>query len=277
MKKIKSIAIILDYHRYGIGFKTKLGLFLLSCIQLSLVPLYYLDRHLHSVFLNRIASLFLKDAQVNIEGRLFVIGSASDLFILLSESKFISYFKKGDGVFLDIGGHIGKYAITFADYFKRVLVFEPELRNFERLEKNITLNHLGKKIFALQRAAYHVDNKKLALHLGKYNLGGHTLLNVPDSLLYSGTEVITTVTVDTAVQDAGITFSDVGFIKIDVEGAEIFVLEGMRHILDQRRAKLIVEIWDWNQESFSEVQSLLDGYGYVIERIDKDNIFAFPR
>src|SRR3989344_4420553 len=78
MRKIRSLFILFGYRRYGADFKTKAGLFLLSCIQLLLLPFYYLNRHWHSVLFTGIASLFLKDARIIIGGKLFTIGSASD-------------------------------------------------------------------------------------------------------------------------------------------------------------------------------------------------------
>ncbi len=50
------------------------------------------------------------------------------------------------GVFFDIGSNLGKFTISFAKLLGKegqVIAFEPEERNYERLQENIRLNGLS--------------------------------------------------------------------------------------------------------------------------------------
>jgi len=56
----------------------------------------------------------------------------------------------------------------------------------------------------------------------------------------------------------------VGFIKVDVEGTELDVLEGARGIIERDRPVLMVEINDKNTPEAQAIESLLKAHGYAI-------------
>lgn len=51
-------------------------------------------------------------------------------------------------------------------------------------------------------------------------------------------------------------------VKIDVEGAELFVLEGMRSVLETSLPIIYIEV---GAESKDAVHDLLSGYGYTLD------------
>jgi len=66
------------------------------------------------------------------------------------------------------------------------------------------------------------------------------------------------------VDEAGLT--DVNWIKMDIEGAEIEALQGAKKTLERFRPVLFIEI----HETLDPVRRFLEGFGYVIEKSEFD-------
>jgi len=68
----------------------------------------------------------------------------------------------------------------------------------------------------------------------------------------------------------------VDLVKIDVEGAEFLVLEGMRNSLQNRSVKrIMVELH--NREDKTRLESIFVPCGYTVEWVDPDHLFATIR
>jgi hypothetical protein len=87
-------------------------------------------------------------------------------------------------------------------------------------------------------------------------------------------------TLDSYCSEHGI--QQIDFIKIDVEGAEKFVLEGAKDMLQSHRIKAgIFEVGETLSDagtSTEEVCALLENYGYVINKefSTHDYVFSLP-
>ncbi|HUS25892.1 MAG TPA: FkbM family methyltransferase [Nevskiaceae bacterium] len=135
---------------------------------------------------------------------------------------------------IDIGGHYGIYSLLSARKAKQVYAFEPVVENFKILEKNAHDNSLG-NIQAINKAVSDSE--------------GEVTFNVPWASDSAGfyehpnAESIKKVKVQTASIDKELPgIKDVSFIKIDTEGHELHVLDGMQKTLrNNKRAKLLVE------------------------------------
>jgi len=65
-------------------------------------------------------------------------------------------------------------------------------------------------------------------------------------------------------------------VKIDVEGAEFLVLEGMRAKIKEHQIKrIIVELH--NKENKSQLELTFTEHGYTVEWVDPDHLFASLR
>jgi len=76
---------------------------------------------------------------------------------------------------------------------------------------------------------------------------------------------------DTLMQDVSLSknveLSRIRFVKVDVEGAELEVLKGMRRILGEIRPLLIIEV---RKENLKEFLNIMDAHSYECkELIDK--------
>jgi FkbM family methyltransferase len=133
-------------------------------------------------------------------------------------------------VFLDVGANIGWYSLVLARAAKArisILAFEPDPLSFRLLSENIALNGCD-AVRAVQLAASDRDGAALLYQYANKNRGRHSLLPINAA----GTVEIRTTSLDGFLEREGIDPADVAFMKIDVEGYELHVLNGARRLLD---------------------------------------------
>lgn len=164
-----------------------------------------------------------------VDGMLFFNGSYEEKWINSS----IPLIKHK--TFIDVGAHIGIYSLFLTDYAKKIYAIEPELSNFNRLVSNIAINSI-KNVSTFNKAVYSVNNKKLDLNLHR-DSGLHSLVLASQK---SKSQKVTTITLDYLIQKNKIT--NIGLIKIDVEGAEIEVLKGAKKTLKKYHPTILIEI-----------------------------------
>ena len=180
---------------------------------------------------------------------------------------------RNSNIIFDIGGNIGQMALLFSKYAGKVYTFEPIPAVAERIEKNIKLNHLESKII-LSRVA--LTNFKGQIKFGL----------PPDSNRGTGSTVITessknntieveATTLDDFILQHGI--QDIDLIKMDIEGAELFALKGMKSILSKTKKPIIIlemTLAMMKQAGYgpNELMSFLQQYGYACYEFAKDGL-----
>jgi FkbM family methyltransferase len=203
------------------------------------------------------------DLHDNLQAELFFLRSYSDAELRVLRNGLV----EGD-VVLDIGAHIGLFTIELARHVGRsgrVIAFEPAPDLAERLRKNIERNRLGDRVDVVEIALGNESGSAILRaasgyprDAGRRSLFGHGVgvATVPvrtlDDLLASGE-------LDTPTGIHG--------IKIDVEGAELHVLEGMRVTLRHYRPRIVlVEAVEANLgrslASTRELSALMRSLGY---------------
>lgn len=189
-----------------------------------------------------------------------------DLRLLLDRDHYIDYLLYRDGIyerstletisnllnsgprtFLDVGANIGLMSLYVARHHPsvRVEAFEPFPASIVQQRANMMLNDLTYRLneFALSDAegelVLYPQPSEPGLNLGKSNPGAVSLLSGGGS--EEGVRV-KAATLDGHVAASGIDLTSGCVIKIDVEGAELPVLEGMEALLASDAAMaLIVE------------------------------------
>jgi len=133
-------------------------------------------------------------------------------------------------VVFDIGAHTGLWTIPFAAHLRssgRVYAFDPVQACVEAIERNARINNLCNIV--THRAAIAATERETDLFV-RPDSEMHSLFD-SDALLRRPAdqyiERITTTTIDSIVRSGTTPAPDV--IKIDVEGAEMLVLEGISH------------------------------------------------
>lgn len=152
-----------------------------------------------------------------------------------AETKLVrSEVNKGD-IVLDIGANIGFYTLIFAELVGeegKVFAFEPDPDNFDLLRKNVRVNSY-KNVVLVQKAA---SNKtgKLKLYLSEDNKGDHRIYDPHDGRRFIEIE---SVQLDDYFRNYD---SKIDFVKMDIQGAEGLVLQGMANLLEKNKNMTIL-------------------------------------
>jgi FkbM family methyltransferase len=169
---------------------------------------------------------------------------------------------KPDETCIDVGAHLGYFSLVAAKYSRQVIAFEPSPSTFRLLKRNMELNPaLAKKMRAEE---YGLSNRQgsFTLYTSKAHpdLASLQPIEVSDGI----TQEIMLTTLDSCVLDED---SPVGFIKIDVEGAELSVLEGGKNIINKHRPVIMLELIESHQQRFNhtcaDVVAFLQSFGYA--------------
>lgn len=134
--------------------------------------------------------------------------------------KFVS---KGS-VVVDIGAHIGTFAIPVAAITGKIIAFEPSPEAASFLSRNALQNNVTIQLI----------NKALGSEKGNGTLVVHNVSNAGANTLVPGGNIPIT-TLDDEVEHAD-------FIKIDVEGMELEVLRGGTRLIERVRPVVLFEV-----------------------------------
>jgi FkbM family methyltransferase len=177
-----------------------------------------------------------------------------------------SMAREGD-VFYDIGANLGYFSILAARLVGAsgaVYAFEPVPANAAAVGRNARLNRFG-NIVVLEVAVSRRTGRS-ELYLARH-VGGAALKSagVPPDL--AGSIAVDTSSIDDLVSFRRIRPPDV--VKIDVEGAELDVLQGMRTVLRESNPGVILEVDDADktrcEEKMEACLEFLRGLQYGVE------------
>ena len=180
--------------------------------------------------------------------------------------KIAKYIKK-DAVILDIGANIGNHAIYFDKFVepKVVYVFEPLSRAITMMLQNITLTYSHKiNVDYIGMALGSKECYTIPDTTCEHNLGATTLRHIlPEENIDLENYGIKTITGDSIFEN-----SVVDFIKIDVEGMEFEVLEGLSKTITKNKPIIFVEVHVLKKPKLK--QWLEDNNYYIVECTDND-------
>ena len=157
---------------------------------------------------------------------------------------------------IDVGASTGLYSILAVQCgAMEVFAIEPNPKAVKRLRHNLRHNGAQEEVEIVEGAA------SAFVGQGKLEIGGTEARGISTtSKLVEGTG--TGVTTLDVLVDA-MCFSEVGLIKIDVEGHELAVLTGAQELLENEHPALIVEV---NSRSGgdreAEIAAYLELHGY---------------
>lgn len=173
---------------------------------------------------------------------------------------------------IDVGAHIGLYTLIAARVIGqngKVISIEPDEANLAVLRKNVAINNLNNTI-VLPVALGNVSGWK------KFCAGvmpsGSSFYPARRRALYKVRAVrkIKSVTLDELLENLGI--KNVEWIKIDVEGAELDVLQGGESFLqNSKNLKIIIEV------SSSKTLEYLQKKGFQVKQLSSSYYFVFKK
>lgn len=153
--------------------------------------------------------------------------------------------EEGDAV-LDCGGCYGENAILFGHKTGvkgKVYSFEFIPSNVEIFNKNIALNPHITNVEIVQHPLWNVSNKQL--YYKDWASGSF----VSDKPIPNYHGIAHTITLDDFMQNNSILKID--FIKMDIEGAELSVLEGAKELIKKYKPKLAISIYHSDDDFYT--------------------------
>ena len=201
----------------------------------------------------------------------------------LCERQFMERFLKTGMTVLDIGAHHGFYTILAAKKVGstgNVLAFEPSPREREKLLVHLRLNRTRNKV-SVCAVALGRETAEATLYVVAGRDTGCNSLRPPAVTEPTRTVEVPVTSIDTFLVQQNVT--EVNFIKIDAEGAELGILEGAEELLGRRpRPVILAELADsrtspWGY-SASAIYDLLVSKGYCWFAITQHGkLRAYPR
>jgi FkbM family methyltransferase len=160
---------------------------------------------------------------------------------------FVNSLRRGDTV-LDIGANVGYYTVIAAKLVGesgRVYAFDPDPSSFSLLKRNVRLNGLQNVV--LEQKAVSNESGSIRLYLADENKGDHRIFETSEARQFVEVEA---VTLDEYFEDYA---GRIDFVKIDTQGAEAAIVEGMRGLLEKNPEVVMAVEFD---------PSALDAFGY---------------
>ena len=154
--------------------------------------------------------------------------------------QFVKACLKPDDTFIDIGGNVGAYSLIAAKLVGskgEVIAFEPVTEVRERFLENASLNQLDQ--LKVEPYALFNETTKLQLHISNQDNFGMSSIHAHDEQV-GRTEEVEAIRFDDYVLENKLKRIDL--IKMDIEGAELYALNGMKSTLQQFKPLVLIEI-----------------------------------
>lgn len=188
---------------------------------------------------------------------------------------FLQTFGYNGGAIFDVGCNAGSFVKVLQQFSlqQNIYCFEP----------HPVLSKKTKELYPfviMNECCLGNQNGLQTIYIPQWSVGLSSLIKRP-VFEQLGQQIFTLdiqcQTLDTYCDKNGI--SEIDFIKIDVEGAEKMIFEGATNLLKEKKIKCgIFEVGqtllDANT-SEQEIISLLEGYGYIINRSFSDDNLVF--
>lgn len=182
-------------------------------------------------------------------------------------------FSDQNKIALDFGAWIGATSIWMSKNFKQVYSFEPDPIAYEALIKNLELNECNNTSH-LKKAIYS-SNTELGLKMNdKFLCEGFGASTSQIDLM--GSDVTTKTTTFKELSEL-IPFGDVSFVKVDIEGAEEFIVEPLFKYASEFKWNVYVEIHEslMSREGFKNFNSTIFKYSPRITNLGNHKLFEF--
>lgn len=185
-----------------------------------------------------------------------------------NEMVLIPVLSSLDHVSIDIGASSGIYSVALLAYSKKVYSFEPRLdgiRDLIEMTQSLGLP-IQVEAVAISNREGEAELRMLKDDLGRSTIAPENALLDPDKSPEQRIVVLTKTLDSYSLEGAG-------FIKIDVEGHEMAVLQGAVHTIEKNRCNLLIEMEERHCPGVvCEVKAWLEQRGYVGLFLDEGEI-----
>jgi FkbM family methyltransferase len=181
---------------------------------------------------------------------------------------FSSLLRGGDCV-LDVGANIGCTSLLFSQFARQVFSFEPSPTTFRLLQKNLDAADAGNVVAA--NVGLGKSEGCFELTFSADNRSGGFVSNRMSASAGHQVEEIRITSGDAYLREACI--DQVDFIKIDVEGFERNVIEGLSGTIERCKPIVVLELNHWclnvfQRTSVPDFLDFLRGFFPVLYAVD---------
>ncbi len=173
--------------------------------------------------------------------------------------KIIDIHLKSGDVAVDIGANVGRVSMLLSRQVKyegTVFAFEPEKENFDIIIKNIKANSITNII---------------PVRCAVSDVSGFTYLNMGKSTTHQMTDEITDEKIQTISMDDYFKGQRIDFVKIDAEGAEPKIIQGMKEVITNNPdLKIVIEYNHRIMKGNVSYLKELENYGFKLYDMMKE-------
>ena len=233
------------------------------------------------IFFTNLTGALTDDPRIRVPefNGIFTLPSRSDLFRRLIqygqyEPQLVACCKKlidPDRDVVDVGANIGFYSVFFAKLInkpQRVLAIEPTVNALKHLRMNLADNDVTDKVHLFEGVALDV-NGETEIHYIE-DREEYSSVGVMEHPIIHGA-ILKSLSVPARTIDELTRMHDLrpGFVKIDVEGMEHKVIEGMREVMKVHRPVILAELSNpllkKNGSNSAAVIALIRSHGYEVQ------------
>lgn len=155
------------------------------------------------------------------------------------------------GMFVDVGAHVGRWALRLAGKASKVVAVEPNPATAAVLRAHIALNGVA-NVDVVECAAWDTETRMVLDDPNGKVTGGST------RVVEDGDGMVAARPLDDVLRDV-----TPDLIKLDVEGADLHALRGMRETLARAKPTLFIEDHSiYGYYELDDLKALLDEFGY---------------
>jgi FkbM family methyltransferase len=165
-------------------------------------------------------------------------------------------------VVVDVGGYIGEFALSIARDASEVHIFEPDAISFGTLKKNVQTNSVDSDIYCHNQLIW---SEVTEISFNSADDGSESSVLKPDVAGVIETSVMSAIPLSEAID------FDVDFLKIDAEGSELKVIEGLGNLRPRKIAIDCTEVNANGDLPHKKVEEALLSLGYVTESVETEN------
>jgi FkbM family methyltransferase len=180
---------------------------------------------------------------------------------------------------LDVGANIGNHSLFFSRYFRAVLAVEPNPLTLHVLRANAALSGADIRVIPMGFADQDGLSSFFSNRYGNLGASGFAFAEGPTGST-NGQQIECPVRRgDAALQELfGEELGRIGLIKLDVEGAELSALRGLRQTLDRDKPFVIFEsLRTEGERGGAAIFALLREAGYVSFHVVESSVTSAKR
>lgn len=176
-------------------------------------------------------------------------------------------------IIIDAGANIGVSSLKLSRECRNstVIAVEPSAANFEALKENLGLN--GTKNIIPVHAALSDRNGHADLFVNKADTTTASLFRQQNAVM----EKVKTIRLDDLLEELNVNMNGKKiFLKMDVEGAELKVLQGAIELLKRKGVSILMETHQ-NLVPIETLRSFLRSHGFGVEVLDLNFPYILAR